>query len=164
MNKNFQLNGRVGGKLPDFGKRQLPGQHRAGKAQVLELVKPRQRLDRHLRGCVQGHSRRALPRQPRYAEILRNQGIDTAFAAQGDHVLRIVQLLIPYQRIKRQVHLDIALMTIVHCPLQRFIVKISGITARVEQLPAQVNGIGPAAHRSGKRVHRPGGGKDFSRM
>ena len=110
---------------------------------------------------MDGTVRRILFGKCHHAQIGKDQPVCAHFVQCGKILGQTLHLVIPGQRIDRDVYLDAAGMAI-HNRLTHFLQgKVVRGGAHPVGLPRQINGIGAIRHSKAQLFHIPRGGKDF---
>ena len=135
----------------------LPRQHHAADAKLCRLLHALERMDAHLRGCVDRHLRRDLAAECDHAQILHDERIDAQHRRRPDHLRRSRHLAVGDQRVERQVYLYAAHMAVDDGFLKLVHGKIPRAHACVEGVISKINRVGSVLHGGAQRLHGAGG-------
>ena len=159
MGKYLNFNGRAGADVADLLPGQLPAQNHPAHAHGRAQLHPRQGVNRHLGGAVDGHLGGNLAAQLHHPQVLDDEGVHVVLGGVPDQLRHFPHLPVRHQGVHRQMNLNPPDMTIFDCLHQGLGGEILCALPGVKAAAAEINRVGSVLHRGPQRLHGAGGGQ-----
>ncbi len=143
MDKHLQFHRGNRGDPAQFLERHLPLQNHPTDAECGRGCHPGRIVNAHLRGCVQHQLWKIAPAQLHHRQILHDQRVGTQPRQPGQEFRGLVQLLLPQQRVEREVDPASAAMRIREELPQLFGGKVRSAFSGIEFHQSAVDRVSP---------------------
>ena len=153
VDEDFNLDGGVRADVADFLPAQLPAENHPLQAHGGAQLHPRQGVDGHLSGAMDGNMGGNLAAQLHHAQILHDKSVDVILGGVADQLRGLLHFPVGHQGVQGQMHLHAPNVAVFHRVHKGLGGKILRALAGVQVADTQVHRVGAVLHRGPQGFH-----------
>ena len=145
-------------------KRQLPGEHSAGKAHFGRRLDSGEVVDAHLRAGVERYVWQGPPQDGQQPQILHQYRRSAQLRHPAGQSDRFLHLPVTHQRVHGDIDLAVSDAAVAHCPFKLLVAEVFRAPAGIEVSKSHIYGVRAVLNRGYDRLRRAGRRKQFEHI